>query len=157
MRRTNVDPAQLDALFAGYNRLEAPGFSIGIAASGSPVYRRGFGLATLDPPRLLSASSQMRIWSTTKHFTCFAVLLLAERHLLALDQSVRAYVAELPTWAEAISLRQLMGHVSGMRCSVDLLQLTSAVMHREAPRWLPVRPDDASRCCRFPAWYQIFL
>lgn len=133
MHIATVDPALLDAQFSAYYRSDAPGFAIGIALEGAPAYRRGYGLATLDPARALSTSSPMRIWSITKHFTCLAILLCAERGLLALDQSVRTYIQELPTWADAISLRQLMGHISGMRCSFDLLQLTSSFINCQAP------------------------
>ena len=40
--------AALDDLFAAVNRSDAPGLVVGVAQHGQPVYRRGFGLASIE-------------------------------------------------------------------------------------------------------------
>lgn len=62
----------------------------------------------------------MRIGSTSKHFTCLAVLLLAEEGKVDPDASVRRYIPELPKLEAEPSLRQLMSHAGGYRCCLDL-------------------------------------
>lgn len=116
-----VDAAALDELFARYDRTDAPGFAVGVALNGTPRYRRGFGMASIELPVALSPSIRMRIGSTSKHFCVLAVMLLQEQGKLSIDDSPRKYLPELPAWAGDMTLRQLMSHTSGMRDSLDLL------------------------------------
>src|SRR4029078_7568903 len=53
----------------------------------------------------------------------FALLLLAGDGRLGLDDCVRKFVPELPTYTDAVTLRQLMHHIGGLRSYVELLLL----------------------------------
>ena len=127
-----VNGGDLDQIFAPYNRSDAPGLAVGVASRGRPVYRRAFGLASVELPVSLTPTMRLRIGSTTKHFLCLIVLLLAEEGKLSLEDSPRRHLPELPVWAEAMTLRQLMSHTSGMRCSLDLIMQLSGIS-RPAP------------------------
>ena len=116
----HIDVAALDALLEPYDRSNAPGFAVGVALPGFSPYRRGVGMASIELPIPLSPSIRMRIGSTSKHFTCLAILLLAEAGRLSLDDLVRQHIPELPKWADGITLRQMMAHRSGMRDSLDI-------------------------------------
>ncbi|HEY5758210.1 MAG TPA: serine hydrolase domain-containing protein [Steroidobacter sp.] len=116
-----VDAAALDELFARYDRTDAPGFAVGVALSGTPRYRRGVGMASIELPVALSPSIRMRIGSTSKHFCVLAVMLLQEQGKLSIDDAPRKYLPELPAWADDMTLRQLMSHTSGMLDSLDLV------------------------------------
>lgn len=111
--------AALDELFASVNRSDAPGLVVGIAQHGEVVYRRGFGLASVELAVANTPWTRMRIGSTSKHFTCLAALLLAEEGKLDLDASVRVYLPELPALEAEPTLRQLMNHTGGYRCYLD--------------------------------------
>lgn len=114
------DPvAAIDGLFATVNRSDAPGLVVGVARHGRAIYRRGFGLASLEHGVANTAWTRMRVGSTSKHFTCLAVLLLAEDGKLEVDASVRRYLPELPVLLGEPSLRQLMNHTGGYRCYLD--------------------------------------
>ena len=117
-----ADPriAALDALFGPLCRSDAPGLVVGVAQHGRTVYRRGFGLASVEQGVANTPWTRMRIGSTSKQFTCLAALLLAEDGLLDIDASVRAYLPELPVLGPEPTLRQLMTHTSGYRCYLDL-------------------------------------
>jgi D-aminopeptidase len=112
--------AALDDLFAVANRSDAPGLVVGVAQHGETVYRRGFGLASVELAVANTPWTRMRIGSTSKHFTCLAALLLAEEGRLDLDASVRLYVPELPALNGEPTLRQLMNHTGGYRCYLDI-------------------------------------
>lgn len=120
-----IDTAALDALLTPYDSTHAPGFVLGVALKGTPVYRRGVGVASIELPLALSPSIRMRIGSTSKHFCALAVMLLAEEGRLSIEDSPRRVIPELPEWAEGISLRQLMAHTSGMRDSLDLIMMSA--------------------------------
>lgn len=112
--------AALDALFAPWNRSDAPGLAVGIAWAGAPAYRRGFGMASLETAAALTPATRLRIGSTTKHFTALLALLLAEDGALDLDAAIRTYLPELEGPGGDPTLRELLGHRGGARCYLDL-------------------------------------
>ncbi|CAB3803454.1 D-aminopeptidase [Paraburkholderia caffeinitolerans] len=118
---------QLDALFAPYQRTDAPGLVAGITWRGQLLYRRGFGMASLEHGIANTPATRMRIGSVSKQFTCLAVLLLCERDMLDADAPIGTYLPELPPTAGAPTLRQLMSHLGGQRCALDLALLTQGL------------------------------
>jgi D-aminopeptidase len=116
--KTGVDA--LDDIFAVVNRSDAPGLVVGVAHHGRPIYRRGFGLASIEMGVANTAWTRMRIGSTSKHFTCLAALLLAEEGKLEIDAGIRRYLPDLPPLEGDPTLRQLMNHTGGYRCYLDV-------------------------------------
>ena len=112
--------AMLDELFAPVNRSDVPGLVVGVAQHGKLLYRRGFGLASIEHGVANSPRTRMRIGSTSKHFTCLAILLLAEEGKLDINAGIRTYLPELPTLSLEPTLRQMMNHTSGWRCYLDI-------------------------------------
>lgn len=124
MLKTRFDEAEIDKIFADIDQSQLPGAAVAIAVGGVPVYRKGFGLANMELPTLLTPGMRMRIGSTTKHFACFAYMLLVEDGLAGLDDPIGTYVPGLMPVNGAATMRRLMGHTSGIR---DLLSVTMAV------------------------------
>lgn len=115
---TGVDA--LDGLFEAVNRSDCPGVAVGVAALGETTYRKAFGLASVQHGVTNTVATRMRIGSTSKHFACFAALLLVEEGKLDLDVPATEYLPELPTNRKVPTLRQFMHHTSGYRCSLDV-------------------------------------
>jgi D-aminopeptidase len=113
-RAVVFDEKKIDAIFAHLNQCQLPGATVGIAIGGKPVYRRGFGLANMELPVVLSPTIRMRIGSTTKHFTCLAYLLLCEEGKARIDDPVGKFLPELNPVAHRVTLRQLMANTSGL-------------------------------------------
>ena len=111
---------RLDELFAPWNRTDEPGLVVGVVKDGALLYRRGFGMASLEHAVANTPKTRMRIGSTTKHFTCLLALLLAEEGKLNLDAQIRTYVPELTGAGGEPTLRQLVQHRGGSRCYLDL-------------------------------------
>ncbi|QPF72366.1 serine hydrolase [Roseateles sp. DAIF2] len=109
----------LDTLFQPFDRHDAPGLVVGIAHRGRLLYRRGFGMASLEHAVANTPATRMPIGSSSKHFTSLAILLLAEEGLLEIDAGVRRYLPELPAPRGEPTLRQLMSHTGGQRCYLD--------------------------------------
>jgi D-aminopeptidase len=123
------DPERLDGIFAKIDQCQLPGAAVGIAIGGQPVYRKGFGLAHLELPVALTPGMRMRIGSITKHFTCLAYLLLCEAGKAGLEDPLRRYLPQLSPVTHAVTLRQLMGHLSGLRDVHDLVWQFSGTGH----------------------------
>jgi CubicO group peptidase (beta-lactamase class C family) len=113
-------PQQLDDLFAPWNQSDAPGLAVGVAKDGALVYRRGFGMASLESRTAISPATRLRIGSTSKHFTSLLALLLQEEGKLDLDAPIRTYVPELTGPGGEPSPRLLLQHRGGSRCYLDL-------------------------------------
>lgn len=111
---------QLDDLFAPWSRTDAPGLSVGVVKDGAPLYRRGFGMASLESGTQITPVTKLRIGSTTKHFTALLALLLEEDGKLDLDAPIRTYLPELTGPGGDPSLRLLLQHRGGSRCYLDL-------------------------------------
>jgi CubicO group peptidase (beta-lactamase class C family) len=79
---------------------------------------------------MLTPATRIRIGSTSKHFTVLGVLLLAEEGKLSIDEPIRRHLTDLPSWADAITIHQLVTHTSGMHDTLDLMDLTSNIMMR---------------------------
>jgi CubicO group peptidase (beta-lactamase class C family) len=119
--------AALDDLFKPVDRTDAPGLVVGVARAGKLVYRKGFGLASIEHGVANTPWTRMRIGSTSKHFTCLAALLLVEDGKLDIDVGVRTYLPELPETKPEPTLRQFMQHTSGLRDYLDVGFLASGM------------------------------
>ena len=111
---------QIDALFAPWNRSDAPGMSVGVVKDGQTMFRRGYGMASLETRVAIGPTTRLRIGSTSKHFTALLALLLQEDGKLDLDAPIRTYVPELTGPGGEPSARQLLQHRGGSRCYLDV-------------------------------------
>jgi D-aminopeptidase len=109
------DESRIDALCRRFDQCHLPGAVVGIALEGRPVYRKGFGLANMDLPMVLTPSTRLRICSVTKQFTALAYLLLCEEGRASIDDRIEQYLPELHPASHGVTLRQLMGNLSGLR------------------------------------------
>ncbi len=112
--------SQLDALFAPWSRTDEPGLVVGVVRDGELIYRRAFGMASLEHGVANTPATRMRIGSISKHFTCLLALLLAEEGRFDLDAPIRTYIPELAGPGGDPTPRQLLQHRGGSRCYLDL-------------------------------------
>jgi D-aminopeptidase len=111
---------RVDAIFADLDQCQLPGAAVGIAIHGRPMYRKGFGLASMELPVVLSPRMRMRIYSTTKQFPCLAYMLLCEQGKAGIDDPIGKHIPELHPVAHNVAMRQLMGNVGGLRDVHDI-------------------------------------
>jgi CubicO group peptidase (beta-lactamase class C family) len=116
------DPG-VDAVFAEYDRPDAPGCAVGVYQDGAVRYARGYGLADLERRVPIGPETVFDIGSTSKQFTATAILLLAQEGKLSLDDDVRRFLPELPEYQRPITVRHLLHHTSGVRDYIGLLRL----------------------------------
>jgi CubicO group peptidase (beta-lactamase class C family) len=120
---TRFDESDIDRIFAAVDQCHLPGAAVGIAIEGVPVYRKGFGLANIELPTLLTPSMRMRIGSTTKHFAALAYMLLCEEGHADIDDEIGRYVPGLKPVNARATMRRLMGHTSGIRDALEVTML----------------------------------
>ena len=92
-----------------------PGLSVAVGAGGDLVWAEGFGWADLENRVPVSPGTRFRIGHASKALTSAAVGLLLEKGRLHLYDEIQTHVPAFPTKQWPITLRQLMGHVAGVR------------------------------------------
>jgi CubicO group peptidase (beta-lactamase class C family) len=107
--------ARVDELFAKWDRTDSPGCALGVYRDGRIEYARGYGMANLELGVALSPQSVFDIGSTSKQFTAMSIMLLASESKLSLDDDIRKYIPELPSYGKTISIRHILTHTSGIR------------------------------------------
>jgi CubicO group peptidase (beta-lactamase class C family) len=122
----DVTAEKVDRLFAGFDRPDSPGCSVGVIRNGRYVYRKSFGYASLEFGVPLTPQSVFYVGSVSKQFTAASVVLAAEQGYLSLDDDVRKFVPELPDYGHPVTLRQMLHQTSGFRDFFDLLALSGA-------------------------------
>jgi CubicO group peptidase (beta-lactamase class C family) len=104
---------KIDALMQAYDGA-VPGAAVLLLHNGQTVIRRGYGLADLEQGAPVTPATNFRLASVTKQFTAAAILLLAEEGLLGLDHPARRWLPSLPAASDAVTIRQLLTHTSGL-------------------------------------------
>src|ERR1700722_630374 len=114
---------RVDQIFAGYAKSDSPGCALGVIQNGNFLYRKGYGMGSLELGVPLSPQSVFYMGSVSKQFTAASVVLAAEQGFLSLDDDVRKFVPEIPSYGKTITLREMLHHTSGMRDVLGLLLL----------------------------------
>jgi len=86
-----VDTLVADAMRDG----KVPGLAITIVRGDSIIHSRGYGFANLAEQRAMTDTTPVVIGSTSKTFTAFAIMQLADEGKVALDSTVPHYVTML--------------------------------------------------------------
>ena len=92
-----------------------PGLSVAVGVGGDIVWAEGFGWADLENRVPVAPGTRFRIGHASKALTSAAVGLLLEKGRLQLGDEIQTYVPAFPRKQWRVTLRQLMGHMAGVR------------------------------------------
>jgi serine beta-lactamase-like protein LACTB len=95
--------------------LGAPGAAICLLRDGRILWSQGFGFADLEQRVPVIRGTRFRIASVSKAVTSVALGILVERGKLDLDAPVQRYVPSFPVKRYPITVRQVAGHLAGIR------------------------------------------
>lgn len=102
--------------------LSTPGVAVGLVERGELVAATALGHAIPGQP-IDARNAVFNLASTSKQFTAFAALLLAEDGRLDLDRSLRSYLGALPPIYAPVTARMLLQHTSGVHDYLVLWRL----------------------------------
>jgi CubicO group peptidase (beta-lactamase class C family) len=134
MRPTGIESStddRIDQLMQRYVGA-VPGASLLVVRDGEALVQRGYGLSDLEAGIEAGPATNYRLASVTKQFTAAAILLLAQDRRLGIDDPVRKWLPSLPHATDAITLRQLLTHTSGLLDYEDLMAADYAGQIRDA-------------------------
>ncbi|HTH51464.1 MAG TPA: serine hydrolase domain-containing protein, partial [Pyrinomonadaceae bacterium] len=91
-----------------------PGAGIAVVRDGKVVLAKGYGSADVDAGVAANENTAFQIASVTKQFTAAGVMLLVEQGKIKLDDPLGKYLTDVPAKWSAVTIRQLLNHVSGI-------------------------------------------
>lgn len=110
--------ARIDAYLGGFGRRYGDAFkfhgSVAVVRDGELLYARGLGVTDLKTGAAVSADTRFKVGSLSQQLTAIAVLQLRDAGKLDLDDPLRKHLRDYPRIGEAITLRQLLSHTSGI-------------------------------------------
>lgn len=92
-----------------------PGVSVAVGVGSDIAWAEGFGWADLETRVPVAPETRFRIADVSIPLTSAAVGLLLERNKLNLDDEIQTFVPDFPKKEWPVTVRQLMGHVAGVR------------------------------------------
>lgn len=96
-----------------------PGLALAVVRDSHIVKSQGYGLASLELQGPVTPDTVFQLGSIGKQFTTTAILMLAEDGRLSLDDKITRYFPSVsPKW-NAISIRHLLNHTSGLADYTD--------------------------------------
>ncbi|MGE5414154.1 MAG: serine hydrolase domain-containing protein [Syntrophomonadaceae bacterium] len=114
---------RVDAIFREYDRSDSPGCALAVYRDGRIEYARGYGMANLELGVANSPETVFDIGSTSKQFTAFSIHLLAREGKLSLDDDIRRWIPEVPSYGKTVTIRHLLHHTGGLRDYIELMEL----------------------------------
>jgi CubicO group peptidase (beta-lactamase class C family) len=115
--------AAVDEVFSDLAKPGSPGCALAVYRDGKIIYAKGYGLANIEENVAITPQSVFDIGSTSKQFTAASILLLEKQGKLSVNDDVRKYIPELPSYGQKITILQLLNHTSGLRDYLSLMEL----------------------------------
>ncbi|MDQ3120290.1 MAG: beta-lactamase family protein [Verrucomicrobiota bacterium] len=94
---------------------KAPGLSIAVVSDNQLVWSKGYGLADMENGVPARSDTVYRLASLTKCLTAVAVMQLVEQGKMDLDLPIQNYYPSYPQKPGAVTPRQLLTHMAGVR------------------------------------------
>jgi CubicO group peptidase (beta-lactamase class C family) len=122
------NPARsVDSLFAQWNKTGSPGCAVGVIQDGRWILQAGYGTANLSTGAPITPDTRFYMGSVSKQFAAASIALAVKQGKLSLDDSIRRWIPELPAYAQAVTVRNLIHHTSGVRDYLMLLALNGHI------------------------------
>lgn len=93
-----------------------PGVSVTISVDGKIVFSKGYGFADLEQEvKVDPKTTKFRVGSISKSFTAAGLAKLYEQNKIVLDSSIYFYLPDYPKNKYRPTVRQIAGHIGGIR------------------------------------------
>jgi CubicO group peptidase (beta-lactamase class C family) len=126
---TTMNSRAIDAIMSDYAGRDRPGANVLVFRDGEIAFRRSYGMADLEAGTAAAPDTNYRLASVTKQFTAAAVLRLVEMERLSLDDRLRTHFPSLPVEVDAVTVKQLLTHTSGIIDYEDVMAPDSPTVY----------------------------
>ncbi|MHC5062580.1 MAG: serine hydrolase [Planctomycetota bacterium] len=102
-----------------------------VKAEGEVIYERGLGTADFRDGTAIDKDTVFYLASVSKQFTAMAIMILADRGELSLEDHLSDYLPEFEAFAGAATIHQLLTHSSGIPDHLNDLRTSHAGQKNE--------------------------
>ncbi len=111
---------KIDSLLRTIYTDSLPGIALLVMQNGDPVFKGGYGLRDIATKEKITAKTNFNIASLTKQFTAVAILQLAEKKKLSLNDKLSRFFPDMnKKVADITTVQHLLTHTSGIRDHYD--------------------------------------
>lgn len=115
MIKTSAQKDAIDAFIQKQmQQQKITGLTIGIVKNGRTFMSKGYGFANLEYKIPASDNTVFKLASISKHMVATGIMLLAQEGKLKLTDSITKYFPDAPAAWNAITIRHLLNHTSGL-------------------------------------------
>lgn len=93
---------------------DGPGGVLLVAKDGKAIYKKAFGMASIELNVKNSPEMSFRIGSVSKQFASVAILQLVEANKIELNDDIRKYLPDYNSHGRTITVSQILTHTSGI-------------------------------------------
>ena len=112
--RHNLSNEVDSAVIQQMQQQRIPGVAVAVVLNGKIIKAKGYGLANVELGTAVIPETIFEAGSITKQFVATAIMQLAEEGKLRLDDSIAKYFPEAPPALQAVTIRHLLTHTSGI-------------------------------------------
>lgn len=105
---------QIDSIMHIANERGIFNGNILVAQKGKVIYRHSWGYANGSRTKMLTSDIRFDIGSISKEFNGVGIMILKERGLLSLDDTISKFLPALPAWSAKVKIRNLINYTSGI-------------------------------------------
>lgn len=113
-----------------YTSQQGPGLAYAVLRDGNAIESGAAGYADRTSVTLNGQSSLFNIASNSKQFTAMSIMLLELAGKISLEDPVRKFIPELPTYAENVKIKHLVYHTSGLPDYMSICSATGPVTNQ---------------------------
>ena len=140
----NPQSCVLDPVAKYAKTKRAPGLAVAIAVKGELAVVHEYGFSELSEAIPVQAlESKFRIGSTSKSLTAFLIAKFHQDERIDIDEPIVSYLPELDTSFEETTIRQLAGHLGGVRHYSEMSELGNTQEYATTADALSIFIDDA--------------
>lgn len=122
----NSQTKLVDSLLQSVYKNAEPGIAIAIYKDDNTLFQKSYGVSDLISQEKLNNVSNFNICSLTKQFTAIAILQLAEKNLLRLDDKISKFFPDMnKKVADVVTVKELLSHNSGIADHYDYTNTTN--------------------------------
>ena len=109
------DVTRMDAVVQSFVTNQTFAGSVLVTRGSNVIFNKGYGLADIEGKVSNRPATRFPVASITKQFTAAAILLLAERGRLNIDDPVKKHLPEAPPHWDGMTVFHLLSHTAGFQ------------------------------------------
>ncbi|MFD2564771.1 serine hydrolase domain-containing protein [Aquimarina rubra] len=107
---------ELDAIFSKEFPLDQPGAAVLLMKGDTTLFEKGYGISDIETKEKITPTTVFNTGSISKTFVSNGILILQEKGLLSVEDSIYKYFQDFdtPEIAQKVKIKHLLSHTSGL-------------------------------------------